>query len=118
MGVGKRIVERRKELNVSQYALAKKAGISQSGLSTIENEKNGATATTLQSIADALGCSVTYLMDGINDSKEKAPTVSDDGLDAELVNLLVDLSPSEVQRVLDFVAGLKAARAEDASHQG
>jgi len=40
------------------------------------------------------------------------PTVKDDGLDNELVNLLVDLSPSEVQRVRDFVAGLKASRKE------
>lgn len=114
MGVGQRIVARRKELNMSQYSLAKKAGISQSGLSTIENEKNGPTASVLQAIASALNCSVDFLVDGI----EKTPTVNDDGLDAALVNLLVDLSPSEVQRVVDFVAGLKAARTKDASPQG
>lgn len=93
---------------MSQYALAKKAGISQSGLSTIESERNGATAATLQAIASVLNCSVTYLVDG----EEKQPTVKDDGLDSELVSLLVDLSPAEIQRVRDFVAGLIASRKE------
>lgn len=111
MGVGRRIIERRKEMNLSQYALAKKAGISQSGLSTIESERNGATAATLQAIAQALNCSVNYLVDGI----EKQPTVKDDELDDALIKFLSDLSPSEVQRVRDFVSGLKASRAEDAS---
>lgn len=113
MGVGHRIVERRKELGMSQYTLAKQAGISQSGLSTIESERNGATATTLQSIAVVLRCSVDYLVDGI----EKQPTVIDDGPDEAIVNLLEDLSPSEVQRVVDFVAGIKAARTKDTSRQ-
>lgn len=113
MGVGQRIVARRKEMNLSQYALAKKAGISQSGLSTIEAEKNGATTATLQAIAQALGCSVTYLVDGI----ENQPTVKDDELDEALVSFLSGLSPEEVQRVRDFVAGLKAARTEGASRQ-
>ena len=114
MGVGQRIVARRKALNLSQYALAKKAGISQSALSTIENERNGATAASLQAIATALGCTATYLVDG---TEIKMPTVKDDGLDTALINLLVDLTPSEVQRVVDFVAGLKAARTKDASQR-
>lgn len=113
MGVGRRIVERRKELRISQSALAKSAGISQSGLSTIESEKNGATAATLQSIATVLNCSVDYLVDGI----ENQPTANGNGLDEKLVNLLVDLSPSEVQRVWDFVSGLKASRKEESSQQ-
>ena len=113
MGIGKRIIERRKELNMSQYALAKKAGISQSGLSTIENEKNGVTASTLQAIAAALECSTNYLVDGIKNQ----PTVKDDELKEALVSFLVDLTPSELQRVRDFVAGIKANRREDAAPQ-
>lgn len=114
MGVGKIIIEKRKEMKLTQYALAKAAGISQSGLSTIESEKNSATIPTLQAIASVLQCSVSDL----TGEEIKTPTVNDDGLDAVLVNLLADLSPSEVQRVVDFVAGLKAARTKDASPQG
>lgn len=108
MGVGRRIVERRKELRMSQNALARKAGISQSGLSTIESEKNGATAATLQAIAAALDCSVTYLVD----ETENQLATNGSELDEKLISLLCDLSPSEVQRVQDFVAGLKATRTE------
>ena len=45
-------------------------------------------------------------------------TANGDGLDAQRVNILVGLSPAELQRVSDFVAGLKAARLIDASLQG
>ncbi len=40
---------------------------------------------------------------------KKTPTGNADGLDEALVNLLTDLPDRDVQRVRDFVAGLKAA---------
>ena len=40
---------------------------------------------------------------------QKKEAVPVDGLDDRLVDMLVSLSPDQVQRVLDFVAGLKAA---------
>ena len=46
MGTGARIKKRRQELHISQSKLASMAGMSQSGLSTIENEKTVPCQTT------------------------------------------------------------------------
>lgn len=62
MDVGMRIKELMKKKGYSQNKLAKKAQISQAGLSTIVNGGSSPSATTLQAIADALDCSVSELM--------------------------------------------------------
>lgn len=69
MGTGARIKKRRQELHISQSKLASMAGMSQSGLSTIENEKNRAMSDNLSAIASALQCSVAYLLGETNDPK-------------------------------------------------
>lgn len=46
---------------------------------------------------------------------ETKKPIPEDELDNEIINLLQDLSPQEIARVVDFVAGLKAARAGEAS---
>ena len=115
--VGIAIKTIREQKGLSQNQLAKKSGISQSAISSIESTTKSPSIDTVFEIASALGISITDLLsvsDGIN--KEK-PTVSDGGLDEELVNLLVDLSPPEVQRAKDFVAGIKAARTKGVSPQ-
>ena len=60
--VGARIQERMKEKGVSQNKLAKAAGISQSGLSSIISGASSPKEITLQAIAKALDCSVSELM--------------------------------------------------------
>src|SRR4051794_3710504 len=62
--VGTRIKERRLELKWTQEVLAQKAGISKSFLSEVENSKRNISAETLLDIAQALGCSLDYLMTG------------------------------------------------------
>ena len=62
MDVGSKIKDMMKNRGYSQLRLAKKANISQSGLSTIVNGGSSPSATTLQAIADALECSVSELM--------------------------------------------------------
>ena len=62
MDVGSKIKAMMKTRGYSQLKLAKKANISQSGLSTIINGGSSPSATTLQAIADALECSVSELM--------------------------------------------------------
>lgn len=62
MDVGSKIKDMMKNRGYSQLRLAKKANISQSGLSTIINGGSSPSATTLQAIADALECSVSELM--------------------------------------------------------
>lgn len=67
MGTGARIKKRRQELHITQSELASMAGMSQSGLSTIESEKNRAMSDNLSAIASALQCSVSYLMGETDD---------------------------------------------------
>lgn len=62
MGVGEKIKIMMKNRGYSQVRLAKKAQISQSGLSTIINGGSSPSATTLKAIAAALDCSVAELM--------------------------------------------------------
>ena len=76
--------------------------------------------STLSKLAEFFDVSVDYLL-GRTDIRQldnkNQPTVKDDELDEALVKFLSGLSPEEVQRVRDFVAGLKAARTEGASRQ-
>lgn len=56
-------------------------------------------------LAAALGCTVGELM---GETKNSPPEGEE--LRSSVIDLLVGLSPEDVQRVQDFVAGLKAAR--------
>lgn len=52
-------------------------------------------------------------LEGLSDSSDngaKKEPIAQDELNAQNIQMLTQLSPQEVQRVLDFVAGLKAAR--------
>ena len=62
MDVGEKIKLMMKSRGYSQLKLAKKAQISQSGLSTIINGGSSPSTATLQAIAAALECSVSELM--------------------------------------------------------
>ncbi len=63
-GVGERIKKRRQELGWTQDQLARKAGISKSFLSDLENGKRSVSANNLLDIARALGVSLDLLMTG------------------------------------------------------
>ena len=71
LSVGERIRKRRSELAWTQEDLAKKAGISKSFLSDLENGKRNVGADTLLDIARALSLSLDYLMTG--EESEAAP---------------------------------------------
>ena len=62
--IGERIKRRRVELGWTQDALAKKAGLSKSFLSDIENNKRKVGADKLLDIGRVLGFSLDYLMKG------------------------------------------------------
>lgn len=62
--VGKRIRQRREELGITLTALADKAGVAKSYLSSLENEQTNArpSGRTLYSIAEALGTTMSDLL--------------------------------------------------------
>ena len=108
--VGMNIKKRRKEMRLSQARLSPLSGISQSAISDIENPDvtKRPNTDTIQKIAAALQCTVSELMGEKADGQEKPADLG--GLDEQLVEMLVNLPEQDVQRVKDFVAGLKAAQ--------
>lgn len=107
-----RIRTARKAKGITMKELGKLVGVSESAISMYETFKREPDNATLLSISSALGVSVDYLLGNSNssESNEIQPAPGGDELDRHLVALLTDLDPSEVQRVLDFVEGMKAAR--------
>lgn len=113
-----RLKQLRKERGLTQVQLAEIIRVERSSVGKYEgNSRIIPSDDVKKRIAEFFDVSVDYLL-GLNESRNiEKPTASGDGLDEGLVNLLVDLSPFEAQRVADFVAGIKAARTEDASRQ-
>lgn len=113
---GDRLRELRRRDGVTQEQLAVALGVERSSIGKYEGKSKVVPSDDVkQRIAQYFNVSMDYLF-GM-ESQEK-PTAGGDELDSQLITLLQDLSPEEVQRVQDFVAGLKAARKDSASHQG
>lgn len=109
MSVAEKITAIRKQRKLSQEQLAIKCGVSQSAISLIEREERIPTVETLALIAKGLRVSVSDLLP---EKATEKPAVDLSGLDDELIDLLASLPEKDVQRVKDFVSGLKASRKE------
>lgn len=70
MNVGSIIKKKREEMNLSQNQLAKRAGISQAALSSLEAETTKPNIETVFLLAKALNCSVPELL-GIDDNNSE-----------------------------------------------
>lgn len=105
----------RKRLNLSQSELSIKSNVSQQAISAIECGTSEPTEHTMVMIAYALGCTVGKLL-GEYEIKIN-PSDLPDGLDKTITDAMMGLSAADLQRVLDFVAGLKAARKGSPSPQ-
>lgn len=103
---------RRKQLKLSQSELSIRSGVPQSTISAIETAARTPTADTMIQIAKGLDCTVSQLLGEDTSGNKKKPTGKADGLDESLVTLLMSLPEKDVQRVRDFVEGLKAAHKE------
>lgn len=110
MNFAENMKARRKELKLTQISLSFRSGVPQQTISAVERGARVPNSETMMQIAKGLKCSVDYLLYGKNEQKEKPAEI--DGLDEELVSLLVDLPDKDVQRVKDFVQGIKASRGE------
>ena len=94
----------RKERGLTQVELAEKLNLSQSTIASWENGKRRPDLDLLPIIADFFGVSVDEIY-GQEPHEQTPPPALDDAL----VDLLVNLPPAQVQRVKDFVQGMKAA---------
>ena len=94
---------------ISYGELSSKTGIAKSAL---QRYATGATEKIpiprIKAIAAALGCTAEYLL-GWEDP-DKKPTGKADGLDRELIQLLMDLTPEEAAKTVSFIQGLIAGR--------
>ena len=97
--------ELRKKKKLTMKELGKAVGVSESTISLYENGKHEPDLVTIKRIADILETSLDELF-GREEQKEP-PTGA--VLDQNLVDMLVNLSPDQVQRVIDFVSGLQAS---------
>lgn len=97
----------RKRLKLTQKELSERSKIAQQTISAIECGKSEPTEHTMVMIAIGLGCSVGKLL-----GEEISPTDSLSRRREEVIHLLESLDHDDYQRMMDFAAGLIAARKE------
>lgn len=102
MTVGERIAERRKELKMSQRALAKAAGVSQPTISAIESGTKAPSTVTVQLIAHALRTTVSALMG----ESPQSPTPPAD----EAHQLYESLSDQDKEKALEYMRFILSQR--------
>jgi transcriptional regulator with XRE-family HTH domain len=97
--IAERLVQLRKELNISQYKLAKLSGISQAGLSDIELGKKQPTVQTLEKILQALNVSWADFFS--SESPSMPPEL------VQLLNEARELTPEQVRVLTEFIKKMK-----------
>jgi transcriptional regulator with XRE-family HTH domain len=98
--VGDRVREIREKRGMTQDQLAEAAELSKSFLSEIENDKSNVGAQILLRIANALGASVDYLLQGaFREAVEKEPVVIPSTLSSAAEEL--NLTYAETRELLD-----------------
>lgn len=103
MEFNERIKAYRREKGYSQEQIARKLHITQGAISQWELGITSPNAQQIAALADLLGTTADDLLGRAEQPKQT--------LDDTLVNLLLSLSPAQIQRVKDFVAGMKASGA-------
>jgi transcriptional regulator with XRE-family HTH domain len=107
--VGERIREIREKRGMTQENLAAAAGLSKSFLSEVENDRSNISSQLLLRIANELGASMDYLLDGkVKEAIEREPVVIPSALSeyAEKMNLTY----SETRELLDAHNSVVARR--------
>jgi transcriptional regulator with XRE-family HTH domain len=104
--VGRRILRRRKELDLTQRKLSKAAGVSYASISLWENDNTAPRGENLHNLARALECSPTWLLYGDEDKIPPAPPPhsKDDNLtddERELLSMYRYLSSAEQKTFLN-----------------
>ena len=105
-----RLKELRKEKSLYQKDVAAHLGIDRTTYVKYENGSSEPPIEALLELCRFYSVSMDYLL-GLTDERSN-PINNTDGVRKEVIDFLVDLSPDEVQRVRDFVSGLRAGRAK------
>lgn len=115
MTVGERIRNEMKKRDISQNKLARAAGISQSGLSSILNGDVSPKEVTLQAIASALNMSISELMgDQFTDPVDEATQIREElRRNPDMRVLFSAASKATPEHLRATIALLKALEPED-----
>lgn len=105
-----KLKEIRIDRKLTQKTIADHLGCSTVVYSRYETGAREPSADTLAKLAAFYGVSVDYLL-GREEQTKNAPAPDPEAEAREqLVSLLMEFSPEEIQRIMDFAAGIKAAR--------
>jgi transcriptional regulator with XRE-family HTH domain len=98
--INRRLLERRNQLNVSQFELAELSDLSQSQISRYELGTNEPTADALIALAKALNVSTDYLL-GLTDSQRQPPQ-SLTGVESEMISLLRGMTEKQIDQMIQI----------------
>lgn len=105
----KRIKEIRKKLKMNQCQFAEFLHVTQGAVSQWETGRTRPDTDQMIVMANAAGIPVDYLL-GNEAPADATPPPPPEEIDNAIAALSDGLSPEELQRVMDFIAGIKAAR--------
>lgn len=101
MTIGMRIKKRRNELKLTQEQLGEKLGITKSAICKVERDKEqNLTTERVETFAEALDCSVQYLM-GWEEEVVDVPSYDEDTM--ELIDLFSKITKEQKQTVLEML---------------
>ena len=101
--LGQRIKLRRKQLGLTQKELGYKVNLTEFNVSKYEREATKPDVETLYRIAEALDCSIDYLL-GKTDNKENSIVegkYNDNVIKIEIEGRDIDLTAEEIQELID-----------------
>lgn len=105
--LGKRIKNRRLELNLTQSDVKQKTGISTGNLSDIERGRSAPSASALCELSDVLECSVDYILFGKtrNTDKAKLSNIREQLTPVQelVLSSLLELDPIDQEEILDII---------------
>lgn len=100
----------RQSRGMSQKFVALSVGVSAPMVSQWEAGTKEPSKETLVKLADLFNVTTDYLLCREERTKEKQPTVSDDGLKDAIISQIRELPDPALTRVADFLQGLQAGQ--------
>lgn len=104
-----RIKEARIKARLQQKEVALILGVRAPSICAWESGKTKPTAKNIEALSNLYHVSTDYLLGLSDDPETKKEPATSGGLDDRLIEMLVSLSPEQIQRVQDFVSGLTAS---------
>ncbi len=101
--IGLRIKNRRKELRLTQTDIKDSVGISSGNLSDIENGNRLPAASTLVQLANALECSIDWILTGESPQTEDSPfSPNGDKMEKILINNFRELPEEDKEELIEI----------------